>query len=422
MIILLSCKNDEIYLEKKEIRNGYLVFDFEDSEDKEVNLKKVFKLYNEDEKSQIQNLIIKNCKINEMKEIDGLKKLEFLSVSRSNLEKIPKISSNLYALLIRESKIEKIENVSNSNLESLNLRKNNITSIEGLSKLKNLESLNLTDNNISKIENLDDLSNLKKLLLFKCRISKIENLNGLNNLEEINLSWNNIKKIENLFELNKLQTLTLANNKIEKIEGLDKVINLTGLALQFNNISKIENLSMLKKLNIFDLGNNKITKIENLEELTKLSQLSLKNNKIEVVKGISKNTNLQFIDLSGNPITSITRIDYDFLMKRNGYGLLDFIKDGIENGSIKVIKDGEDADISKNNNQYYRSTIDNLRFRESPDLDGEFIRMLTQSDKLELLEKGKSEIINDITGTWVKVKTEQGEIGWCFDAYLEEIK
>ena len=70
----------------------------------------------------------------------------------------------------------------------------------------------------------------------------------------------------------------------------------------------------------------------------------------------------------------------------------------------------------------YTPTIDNLRFRETPTLDGKFIRMLNKGEQLELIEKGKEETISGTKGTWVKVKTEKGEVGWCFDAYLEEVK
>jgi hypothetical protein len=38
------------------------------------------------------------------------------------------------------------------------------------------------------------------------------------------------------------------------------------------------------------------------------------------------------------------------------------------------------------------------------------------------MEKGKDETINNIKGNWVKVKTGKGEVGWAFDAYLEEVK
>ena len=71
---------------------------------------------------------------------------------------------------------------------------------------------------------------------------------------------------------------------------------------------------------------------------------------------------------------------------------------------------------------YYLPTIDNLRFRESPTLNGKVIRILKKNDVLELIEKGKTETIKGVNGTWVKVKTDLGEEGWCFDAYLKEWK
>ena len=66
--------------------------------------------------------------------------------------------------------------------------------------------------------------------------------------------------------------------------------------------------------------------------------------------------------------------------------------------------------------------IPDLSFRDSPSRDGKFIRLLTKGEKLELLEKGKEEAIEGKKGNWVKVKTEKGEMGWCFDGYLEEVK
>ncbi|MBN2572696.1 MAG: SH3 domain-containing protein [Ignavibacteriales bacterium] len=73
-------------------------------------------------------------------------------------------------------------------------------------------------------------------------------------------------------------------------------------------------------------------------------------------------------------------------------------------------------------NIFYEPSINSLRFRESPSLYGKIIRNLNKCEKLELIEKGKEETINGVKGSWVKVKTEKGEVGWCFDAYLEEVK
>lgn len=79
-------------------------------------------------------------------------------------------------------------------------------------------------------------------------------------------------------------------------------------------------------------------------------------------------------------------------------------------------------DKKDTNKKYYAPKVAALRLRESPTLDGKFIRSLLKGEKLELIEKGKEEMISGVKGNWVKVRTEKGEIGWCFSGYLEELK
>jgi hypothetical protein len=66
--------------------------------------------------------------------------------------------------------------------------------------------------------------------------------------------------------------------------------------------------------------------------------------------------------------------------------------------------------------------ISNLRLRDVPSLTGNFIRFLNIDEKLKLIEIGNEETINDNKGNWVKVVTNKNEIGWRFNAYLEELK
>ncbi len=87
----------------------------------------------------------------------------------------------------------------------------------------------------------------------------------------------------------------------------------------------------------------------------------------------------------------------------------------------KIIKSKDDEQVLVED-RFFSPKISNLRFRETPDLNGKFIRFLNQSEKLKLIEIGKIETIDRIKGSWMKVKTEKGEIGWCFDAYLKEVK
>jgi hypothetical protein len=69
---------------------------------------------------------------------------------------------------------------------------------------------------------------------------------------------------------------------------------------------------------------------------------------------------------------------------------------------------------------FYTPTINNLRLREGPNLDSKTIRLLRLGEKLEVTARAHSQKIDDVRGTWVRVKTQSGEVGWCFDAYLKK--
>ena len=132
--------------------------------------------------------------------------------------------------------------------------------------------------------------------------------------------------------------------------------------------------------------------------------------------------------ISGTFFAGILEFKYDYFYNKNKEGFINSIDcnytelntqtDETKKNSYHYSWDGKKYNLSIN----YVSIVSNLRFRETPTLDGKFIRFLNKDETLELLEKGKEETINKVKGTWVKVKTEKGEIGWCFDAYLEEVK
>jgi hypothetical protein len=91
--------------------------------------------------------------------------------------------------------------------------------------------------------------------------------------------------------------------------------------------------------------------------------------------------------------------------------------------------------------KYYKPVISSLRLRERPWPDSKVQRILNKDERLLILIHGKKEVelerargdgkwvkvqIGDVTvdgvkGNWVKVLTEKDEIGWCFDAYLEQM-
>lgn len=143
----------------------------------------------------------------------------------------------------------------------LNLSRQKIRKIQGLSKLLNLRSLNLSYNEISKIEGLDDLRKLQELNLESNRITKLEGLNKLHKLEKLELGKNKISKLENLEYLTHITLLSLEDNEIESLEGIEKLVNLMELYIGNNDINSLKHIAALKdipKLIILDLSGNKL--------------------------------------------------------------------------------------------------------------------------------------------------------------------
>lgn len=70
----------------------------------------------------------------------------------------------------------------------------------------------------------------------------------------------------------------------------------------------------------------------------------------------------------------------------------------------------------------YKTKVCNTILRENQSINGKMINKIEKNKVLKLISFGKYDFVDKIDGIWVKVETEKGEIGWCFDAYLGEIK
>ncbi len=166
-------------------------------------------------------------------------------------------------------------------------------------------------------------------------------------------------------------------------------------------------------------------------EILYIEKIKTINENHYIIKGIDGNFDILGAESLGNRPKELEieiEIKEDKLSIKNLWG-------SEVNNLIKLEKDSESKifnklnlliknySLSSNQNTiFFTPAVPNLRFRETPDLNGKFIRSLNQNEKLELIEKDKEETIDGKKGTWVKVKTEKGEVGWCFDAYLEEVK
>ena len=71
---------------------------------------------------------------------------------------------------------------------------------------------------------------------------------------------------------------------------------------------------------------------------------------------------------------------------------------------------------------FFTSTGVGLRIRDKQGLSGIKIGEINPGEKVIILETGQMETIGTIKGYWVKIKTESGLIGWCFDAFLKKVE
>jgi hypothetical protein len=127
-------------------------------------------------------------------------------------------------------------------------------------------------------------------------------------------------------------------------------------------------------------------------------------------------------------ILFVDKNKYDFIINMNDNGTIWFEKMDWFNKIQYLSEYGPEHPYYKvsgpenKDNPYYKPIVDNLRLRATPNSNAIIYRILERGEKLNLLRKGKQEIINNVKGTWVQVRTDNGEIGWCFDAFLEEVK
>jgi hypothetical protein len=205
------------------------------------------------------------------------------------------------------------------------------------------------------------------------------------------------------------------------------------------DLKKLVGIEKIKtRKNSFGIGD--IDRIFTLKKQT----IIIQNKDVEIRKyisewgsDISRDILAYKIELFNNKYFNNCIIEFYNVWPQNDVKLpnnfdLYYVEKEIKKGNIKaevykLIDDSIINIIFSNNIEYlnikkYRVIIDRLRFRESFNSESKIIRVLSKNEKVLFLEKGKEDLINGVKGNWIKVKTETGEIGWCFDGYLEEIK
>lgn len=151
-------------------------------------------------------------------------------------------------------------------IDFLGLESAGVTSLTGIGALKNLIVLDLFDNELEdhNLHHLSVLTQLESLDLSRNQISDLTALQNLTRLQTLYLSENQISNLTPLENLIDLRRLTIANNQVSDIRVLANMPDLTMLYLSQNQIQSIEALQNVRTLNYFNLDYNRISDISPL--------------------------------------------------------------------------------------------------------------------------------------------------------------
>lgn len=195
-----------------------------------------------------------------------------------------------------------------TNLTTLNLSGNQLNDISGLCKLTNLTTLDLSDNLLTDISGLSELANLTKLNLSYNQLKDFSGLGGLTNLTSLYLAENQLIDISGLCESTNLTCLDLGENQLNDISGLCELTNLTSLYLGVNQLNDISALEKLTNLVRLDLSFNKLADISALKKLASLTVLLLGHNQLDDIAGLCDLIKLTKLDLYSNQVTDISAL------------------------------------------------------------------------------------------------------------------
>lgn len=241
----------------------------------------------------IGNLSSENNKMIGLESMRDLRHLKTLCL-KSNLTKMPtnitELSPHLIRLFVHNdgtkllvlNSLKKMTSL--TELELYNCELDRIP--HAIFSLTNLQELDLKSNNIRTIEEIISFQHLKRLTCLKLWHNKIitipSSISQVKSLEALHLSHNKLETLPPaLFTLPKLRHLDLGHNSIAVLPpDVGLLHNLQHLAVNSNKLEVLpKTLFRCTKLKVLCLGNNALTVLpETVGQLVQITQLELKGN------------------------------------------------------------------------------------------------------------------------------------------------
>jgi len=187
-------------------------------------------------------------------DIESFIHLSRVDLSKNNLKEISALAAlpNLISINASENAIETVEILENKgtlqNLRTLDLSKNKLTRLPKVC-LRRLTRLNVKENEISSVEGFVDCYNLS---IIEFRTNKLTNLKGFENIPNLKglfVAENEITSFSDVQNLPKLEIFHLRKNAIEKLpEVWPELPSLKKYNLRENQIADLAEIKKFEQL------------------------------------------------------------------------------------------------------------------------------------------------------------------------------
>ena len=194
-------------------------------------------------------------------------------------------------------------------LKSLDLENNKIDDVRPLMGLKKLEYLNLAGNKIDSVTALSDLKKLNELHLSRNPLKGISALSDLSSLKTLCLDSTGIKdaSLQKLYKLDALRTLLLDGNEELTQSAVDELKKkLPGCAVSFTPVTvtlELGGKSFKNDVTELSLVGCGISDISVLSRCTSLKKLDLSDNPITDASPLYGLSSLRELYISGTSLT-----------------------------------------------------------------------------------------------------------------------
>lgn len=227
--------------------------------------------------------------------------LILISGCKNNDVKQQTTNNNMEKIIIFEDK-----NLENLIRTEINKPDGDITSFDMLE----LKSLRTKDTAITDLSGLEYAENLYDISIFKNEIISLDPISKISSLKRINVSYSVIKNQPIKFDKKvQLVDVSFIDTPLVDISFVKEMISVENFSATSCGLKNIDAISKLKNLIDFDINDNKVDNIKALRGKSKLEYIDIQDNNVSDISSLEGLSSLIELDLSYNPVTNLKALE-----------------------------------------------------------------------------------------------------------------